>query len=161
VGQLALHEDDLEHTEMILREALEALQKIGDVNCASRAMRDLGEVARRRGDFEQSRFLLAQSLRGYESLGVENNIARTILRFSALSESLGRGKRAALLLGAADFHLGGNDSLPPSLKNEIAKLVTSIQKRLGEREFKQLFAEGAAMSLQDAVTYALEENRED
>ena len=79
-----------------------------------------------------------------------------IERFAALAESMGRGERATRLLGAADVHLGGISTLPPTYKNEIERLVTSMRKLLGAQAFEQMFAEGAAMSLQEAVAYALE-----
>jgi predicted ATPase/DNA-binding SARP family transcriptional activator len=161
LAQLALYEGDLDYAERLFREALEALQKIGDVNCASRSMRELAEVARRRDDFEQARLLLAQSLRNHEMLRGKNNIAWSIFRFAALADSLGRRERVVLLLGAADFHFGGKDNLPPTLKGEVETLMDSTQKHLDDRVFAQLFEEGAAMSLQDAVAYALEEINED
>jgi predicted ATPase/DNA-binding SARP family transcriptional activator len=156
LAQLALYGDDLKLAESLFREAHEELQKIGDEYCAARATRELAEVVRRRGDFEQARQLLDQSLRIFKKLGMEDKMAWVIVRYAALAESKGDGERAARLLGAADVHLGGSKNLPPTNKVEHEKIVSSTRKLLRDQAYDKLFAEGAAMSLQEVFNYSLE-----
>ena len=160
-AELTLQMDDLKHAEELFWEALEALQKIGDEFCVARSTTGLAGVAQRRGDFEQATQLLKQSLQSFETLGIEDSMAWVIERFAALAKSTGRGKRSAKLLGAAEIHFGGSGTLPPIQKGEHELLVASTRELLGNQAFEQLIAEGAAMSLQEAVSYALEEKRDD
>jgi predicted ATPase/DNA-binding SARP family transcriptional activator len=161
LGQLALQKDDLEEAEEIYLEALEALQKIGDDNCVASVSRGLGEVAQRKGDFDKAAQFLSQSLLLYKKLGIDDFAALLIDRFASLAVALKKRERAARLLGASkDLDGTPKQISPPQYRKERVDLTTSVKKLLGEKEFKKLFEEGAAMSLEDAVAYALEETGE-
>jgi predicted ATPase len=156
LGQLALQKDDLEHMEEIYLEALEALQKIGDENCVASALGGLGEVAQRKGDYAKAAKLLGQSLLTYEKLGLDDFVVWLIDRFAALAEATGKGERATRLLGASKVQ-GINPGLSlPHYRDERTRLTVSIQELVGDRDFEVLFEEGAAMSREDAVAYALD-----
>jgi predicted ATPase/DNA-binding SARP family transcriptional activator len=157
LGQLALQKDDREHMEEIYLEALESLQKIGDENCIASVLRGLGEVAQRKGNFTKAARLLGQSLRTYERLGLDDYIVWLIERFAALALETGKVERASKLLGASK-NLGVNQGiLPPHYKEELTELTTSAREKVGSQDFERLFEEGAAMNLQDAAAYAMEE----
>jgi tetratricopeptide (TPR) repeat protein len=161
LGQLALQKDNLEEAEEIYLEALEALQKIGDDNCVASVSRGLGEVAQRKGEFDKAAQFLRQSLRLYKMLGIDDYVALLIDRFASLSVALEKRERAARLLGASkDLEGTPKQISPPQYRKERVNLTNSIRKLLGEKEFKKLFEEGAAMSLEDAAAYALEESGE-
>jgi predicted ATPase/DNA-binding SARP family transcriptional activator len=161
LAELALYRDELTLAESLFREAYEELKKIGDENCAARAAFELAEVVKRGGDFEQARTLLDQSLRYYIKLGIEDRIALVIVRYAALAEAQGDGERAARLLGSADVHLGGGKNLAPTDKVMHEQIVSSTQKLIGDQAYDMWFAEGAALSLQEAMNYALEGNPAD
>ena len=158
LAQLAIQRNDLELAEKLSRNAFEDLQKIGDENCAAAALRDLGEIARRQGDFERSAGLLSQSVLSFERLGNEIPIALTLQRITALAKSTGKEDTTTRLLAAVDAHISEDAWQSfPIFKVEHEKLVASTQKHLGNQTFEQLWAEGAEMSLEQAVAYAIEE----
>jgi len=158
LAHLALYRNDLIQAEELFQVALEALQKIGDEGCVAGANKDLAEVMRRQGDFLQAKELLSQSLHSFENLGFEENIVWVVERFAALAHSMGNGERAARLLAVSDTYLGeGVFPLSPTFRDEHKQLVTSTRKLLGDQVYERLYAEGAAMDLQEAVVYALEE----
>ena len=158
LAQLAMQRNDLEQAEKISRNALEDLQKIGDENCSAGAMKDLGEIARRQGDFEEAASFLSQSLLSFNKLGNERPIALTLQQIAALTESSGREDTTTRLLAAVDAHISEDAWQSfPIFKVEHEKLVSSTRKQLGNQTFEQLWAEGAEMSLEQAVAYAIEE----
>jgi predicted ATPase/DNA-binding SARP family transcriptional activator len=157
LAQLALVKDELKKAEMLFHNAIEAFQKIGDENCAAVAKRDLAEVKLRQGDFGQSAHLLSESLRSYESLASADRKVLVIERFASLAVAMGLGERAARLLAVSKSHFGEGDSqLPPVCRDQHSKLVVSTRKILGDEAYEKFFAEGAEMSLQEAIDYALE-----
>jgi predicted ATPase/DNA-binding SARP family transcriptional activator len=156
LGQLALQKDDREHMEEIYLEALEALQKIGDEFCVASVLRGLGEVAQRKGNFTKAARLLGQGLRTYEKLGLDDFVVWMIERFAALAEATGKGEKASRLLGASRGLSINTVIFPLQYKEELTRLTASIRELVGDQDFDRLFEEGAAMSLQDAVAYALE-----
>ena len=154
---MLLHEGKIEQAGVLFEEALEALKKIGDESCAAGATGNLADVAQRKGEFEQAALLLRQSLVSFEKLGNEDAVAGTVERFALLAAATGDEERAARLLGAAETQLGGTETLSTAFKGERQKLVASLQNSFGDQSFKRFYAEGAAMSLQEAVAYATEE----
>jgi predicted ATPase/DNA-binding SARP family transcriptional activator len=162
LGQLALQKDDRELMETINLEALEALQKIGDENCTAFVLRCLSEVSQRKGDYAKSSELLGQSLQIYQKLGQADKIAFLLDRFAALAATAGKKERAAKLLGVSS-HLEGERGMlyPAQYKDERKELTNSLREMLGEKDFETLFQEGASMSLEDAVSYALQNTAED
>jgi len=161
LAQLALKSDDLQHAEELFRESLEVFQKIGDDSCTARTMVFLAEVGQRKGDHEQAEEFLNQALRRFVKLGNEDSIVWAFERFAALAELTGRLEMATRLLAAADAQHGRGDiPLSPTRRGDYEDVVTSVRKLLGDQAFELLWAEGAAMSLQEAVAYALEESRQ-
>jgi predicted ATPase/DNA-binding SARP family transcriptional activator len=162
LGQLAFQKDDREQMETINLEALEALQKIGDENCTASVLRCLGEVSQRKGDYAKASELLGQSLHIYQKLGLADNIVFLLDRFAALGAASGKKARAVQLLGASS-HLEGERGMlyPVQYKDERKDLTNSLREMLGEGDFEKLFQEGASMSLEDAVSYALRNTTEE
>jgi len=157
LAKLAIQRNDLELAEKISRNALEDLQKIGDENCAANALRDLGEIARRQGDFGGAAGLLSQSLLSFEKLGNDIPIAITLQRVATLAESIEREDITTRLLAAVEAHISEDAWQSfPILIVEHEELIASTQKQLGNQTFEQLWAEGAEMSLEQAVAYAIE-----
>jgi hypothetical protein len=68
-------------------------------------------------------------------------------------------RRAARLLGAADALLeaSGIANAPTVHRVEIERNVAALRARLDETAFAAAWAEGRAMSLEQASAYALEE----
>jgi tetratricopeptide (TPR) repeat protein len=161
LAHLALYREDLKLAESLFRESLEELQKIGDENCAAKATLELAEVVKRRGDFDQARKFLDQSLRQLKKLGLEDRIALVIVRYAALAESMGNGEKAARLLGSSDVHLGCGENLAPTDKVTHEQIVSSTRKLIGDQAYDKWFAEGAALSLQEACNYASEDSPTD
>jgi tetratricopeptide (TPR) repeat protein len=162
LGQLAFQKDDREKMETINLEALEALQKIGDENCTAFVLRCLGEVSQRKRDYAKALELLGRSLHIYQKMGQTDKIGFVLDRFASLAAAAGKKERAAKLLGGSS-HLEGERGMlyPAQYKDERKYLTKSLREILGERDFEKLFQEGASMSLEDAVSYALRNTAEE
>jgi tetratricopeptide (TPR) repeat protein len=161
LGQLALQKDDRENMETINLEALEALQKIGDENCTASVLRCLGEVSQRKGDYAKASELLGQSVLIYQKLGLDDSTVFLLDRFAAHAAASGEKERAAKLLGvSSQLERERGYFLPSKYKNQRRDLTNSLRAMLGGSDFEKLFQEGASMSLEDAVSYALRDAAE-
>jgi len=158
LGMIALEMEHYQKADENLRDALEILQRIGDENCSFRTMRDLARIAQRNGDYDQAADFLRKNLLGFTKLGRPIQVVVSFARFAELAVIVGNNKRAARLLGAA---MGASPSaqtrVPPLLRDEIEGQVVSLRKVMDDEVFDSVFAEGAAMSLEEATAYALEE----
>ena len=141
-------------------EALEALQKIGDENCVASVLRGLGEVAQRKGEYKKAASRLRQSLRIHEKLGLDDLVIGLVERFAALALAMGNGERAARLLGASKSQNVNPVLFPTFYRVQRENLTAAIRENLGDQDFDKLFDEGTAMSIQEAIAYAMEETNE-
>ncbi len=158
LGMVALELEQYQEADEHLQGALEILQRIGDENCASRALGRLARVAQHDGDYDQAAEFLRGSLLGFTKLYRENEMAICLARFAALAEIAGDNKRAARLLGAAlALRPGSKTEVPPHLRDEFERQVAAMREVMGDEIFERAYAEGAAMSLEEATAYALEE----
>jgi len=158
LAKIKLKQHDEKQAEVMFLNAIEALQKIGDDHCSATAQRDLAQVKHQQGNFNQSFDLLTKSLLTYVDLEFDEGKLWTIEQFAALAIAMGLGDRAARLLAIGSGHLGeSNVPLAPAFLEEHNKLVEAARELVGDHLYDRFFAEGAAMSLQEAIAYALEE----
>jgi len=84
--------------------------------------------------------------------------AWTVSELAGPEHGLGHSERGAVLIGAADDALRvlGSRRHPGDLP-EYHRVVAGIRAALGDERFERLYAEGARLSLEDAVALALDE----
>ena len=69
-----------------------------------------------------------------------------------------RGRRAAILVGATDALLAATNTRLWMMQRRIyEQATTAARTQLGEQQFEAARREGSAMSVQQAVAYAVEE----
>jgi hypothetical protein len=92
-------------------------------------------------------------------LQLEHAIAIALAMVVGPIGASGNPRLAARLLGASDAQLeimGASIQLQD--KCEIDRYKNAIREQLGEAEFNKAWSEGRAMSLEEAVACALDEN---
>ncbi|WP_433336841.1 ATP-binding protein [Spirillospora sp. CA-294931] len=136
-------------------EALPVLEEIGARPDLARALAGLGRVALERDDLREARASLTASLRLSRSTGVRIDVARALETFAELVCREDDPRRAVVLAAAASAvrdatgrHSGTGARMERTLK--------PIRRRLGDPAVAQLWGEGRATSLDDAVTFALD-----
>ncbi len=126
---------------------------------AVNARSGLAHIARQVGDFEEAEAQYRQTIVGWQELGHLSAVAHQIECFAYIAIERGQYGRAARLLGAAGNarqQLNAVSEAP----NEIAELEQAMKRlaeELGEGERDKALASGRLMSLDEAVTAALEE----
>ncbi len=121
------------------------------------ALQLLGKVACDRGDFPQARDLLAQSLAFREKMG-EWSVPYNLEGLAVVAGAQGQAGRAARLFGAAEairevIHWPlTSDNLP-----EYHRHVAAVREQLDAEVFAAAWAEGRAMTIEQAVAFALED----
>ncbi len=155
-GELARVQGDYDAALAAYEEGRELAEASGDQTHLSIFLANLSYMAEHRGEYNEARRL------ALEALWLSWNLGRRIMATWSLSElagpelALGRPERAAILVGAADHALKvmGATRHPGDIP-EHARVVEGLHSALGPTEFRRLHAEGARLSLQEAVTLAL------
>ena len=139
-------------------EGLDLSDAAGDEDYVSVFLANLSYLADHRGDYEEARRLDRDALRICWSHGRRLMAAWTVSELAGPEHGLGRSERGAVLIGAADDALRvlGSRRHPGDLP-EYHRVVAGIRAALGDERFERLYAEGARLSLEDAVALALDE----
>jgi tetratricopeptide (TPR) repeat protein len=119
----------------------------------------LGEMAEEQGQHGRARKRHAMSLRIRRALGNKRGIAESLAGLAGVAAGMGQHERAARLFGAAAaLRATIGAPLPPCDHEEQARRVATVRAGLGEGAFAGAWARGEAMTLKQAVNYALETN---
>src|SRR3712207_5323590 len=118
----------------------------------ARAMLNLSDVRLHTRELDEARDLLEQSLKMFEQLGMRWDIAYVIENLGGVAAYGGRPKDAARLIGAADRareELG--TPLPEGEKVAYNRYLAAAREALGDAAFAAAWAEGRAMTLEEAA----------
>jgi predicted ATPase/class 3 adenylate cyclase len=118
----------------------------------------LGGLERSAGRTEMAERHLGEALAMAREARDPQHLAGALTHLALVANERGRYERAARLIGGADRRKDEGASAPPA---EIARRMgdpeVEARKALGDQAFEALRAEGYAMTLEEAVAYALEE----
>jgi non-specific serine/threonine protein kinase len=118
-------------------------------------------VAYERGEYARAAALLAESLRLVSDLGARDLLAHLLEGLAWVGMALGQPGRAARLGGAAKAVRGAlHMPLVDADRGEHERVVATMRAALGEEGFAAAWAEGHTLSLEEAVTLALEGHEE-
>jgi predicted ATPase/DNA-binding SARP family transcriptional activator/DNA-binding CsgD family transcriptional regulator len=160
MGYTELAWDNHERSTELIEEALVLGRKIGNRFMETDCLAILGTAAALRGDPQHAKSLLQESLVFYLELGLKANVAESLERLAETAGALGEDVRAARLWGAAETMretFGISWTLAERMLHEPR--LRAARTQLGEAAWKAAFAEGEAMGLEEAVEYALSEER--
>lgn len=151
---------DWEEAEALHEEALALFREVGDTWGMTTCFVNLGLMAAVRGDCEWAAALLRDIMRLSREQGYKLAEMYAFFGLACVAASEGRTARAARLWGISEtVREQAGLRLPPSARSALAyedRLVEACA-RLGEEAFKGTWAEGKAMTTEQAVEYALSE----
>jgi predicted ATPase/DNA-binding SARP family transcriptional activator/uncharacterized protein HemY len=146
LGVLAQEEGDLTRGRGLLEESVAMRREMGDRNSTAHSLLGLGQVLLRQGDHGGALAALRESLSLFRALGNRLGAAYTLEAFAALAAAQGKGEHAARLSGAA-----------AALRAVVANSRSPADHTYEEGEFAAAWAQGRAMTLEEAIRVALEE----
>jgi predicted ATPase/DNA-binding XRE family transcriptional regulator len=149
------HHDTVRATALY-QESLSLSQAIRDRGHLAYVQTMCGHVARVQGDCEIARARYMESLALVRDWGARDILfAECCAGLAGLAAAWGEPERAARLLGAAYARLSRGVKPPLSSPAEFDQDVSAVRALLGEAAFETAWAEGQAMSHDQAVAYAL------
>jgi tetratricopeptide (TPR) repeat protein len=155
-GAEFLLQGDHERGAMLNQEAERLLRERGNRGSLQYALDNLGWAALMRGDQQQAKSLHEESLELSRELG-DKLVAAESLEGLACSAARGEQERVARLFGAAEAlreSVGYNQA--PRERALRQPFLDAARSRLEEATWEAAWAEGRAMTFEDAIAYALE-----
>ncbi len=116
---------------------------------------NLGYVALHRRQLEVAERRFTDSIKLFLGLGSNLFASDILVGFGAVAAARGHFERAARLQATASaVHESANTDFEPSEQQEFDRTLSSTCAALDEETFSSRWAEGSAISLQQAVDYA-------
>lgn len=161
-GETAMLMGDHDSARRMLEKSLSMATEMRDMWRVARCLGTLGDLANRRGDVDVARRLQLQALRLRRDIGEKAGIAESIEALARAAVERGEAARAARLLGSADRlreAIGAPVLLCRAEEREV--FVGRIRAALAPADFAAAWTEGRAMTVEKAVSFALEQDDEE
>jgi tetratricopeptide (TPR) repeat protein len=151
---------DYPRSEALYQETLALRREVGDMVGVAAALIGLAIVVYKVGAYKRAETLLYEGLRVSRDTGFKQIEFEGLKITAWVTLALGQPQRAAQLAGAAAAlaEASGAPLLPDLLPDHDQALAT-MQAALGEKGFAAAWAEGRALSLDQAVNLALADRR--
>lgn len=158
LGSVAWVQGDLDLAAKRYEESLAIGQEMKGQYTVAYSLNGLGRVAFSRGDYDTAHALYTQALEMFRTTGNQWNITYSLEGLAALAVAQGEMRRAARLLGATEtFYAHLRFLLSPLERSQHEHDLSATRVALGQEAFSALRAEGRAMTIKQAVAYALDD----
>ena len=138
-------------------ESLALYRGLRDRNGLAFVLQNLGRVMYLQGDYARARSTFEESVRLWSDIGSRTQALRSLEGLAGVIGAQGWPDCAVRLLVATEtLNASIGRALSPAEQAVFVHLLSSARAQLNETELATAYAEGRAMSFEQAVTYALE-----
>ncbi len=157
LGRTALCQGDCARATAQIEESMALCQELGDRDGVAECLARLGGVSAAQGDAERATALYRESLSLYQQVGDKPGVAECLKELAKVAQMLAQPVHAARLFGAAEaLRQALNSFLLPDERVCYERSVAEARAQLDEATFAAAWAEGRAMTLEQAVIFALD-----
>jgi len=156
LGNVAHDRGDFGCAVSLLEESLILCHEMGSARGAARALTNMGEVARDRGDHGRAEDLYRESLTLLQDIGDKVLIAACLEGMAAVASEREQPERTVRLSAAtAALRAAIGAPLPPAEQTLHDRTVAGARAALGAVPCAEAWANGQALSLEQAIAMAL------
>ncbi len=158
LGDVARLQGDAAHATALYEQSVALSREVGDNEIVASCLMNLGAVAVAQGEPARATALYQESLLLHRTMGSIEHVGESLEGLAGAVGGLAQPQRAARLFGAASTArtvLG--TPRPPAEGAAYDRHVAAVRVALGEEEFARAWAEGQAMTLEQAIAYAIED----
>ncbi|HVF10378.1 MAG TPA: tetratricopeptide repeat protein [Abditibacteriaceae bacterium] len=160
LGELAFAHGDYEAARALNEEHLLLGREMESSEEVLRALWRLAKVSRQEGHYPEARCLFGQAMLTARDSGNKMYLHHLLVDFAQLAAAQRQWQRAACLSGSVDAL---RQAAPLWQPYQVAhdSNIAATRAALGEETFESLFAQGRAMTSEQAVQYALQDASDD
>ena len=119
----------------------------------------MGYVELRAGNFAEARQIFNETARNFQKDGSKSGVMYVLEGVSSLYVAIGKPDHATRLLGWADATRQEIGAARPILEQaDVDRDIAAVVANIGKDAFDEAYDKGSAMTLDEAVAYALEES---
>jgi predicted ATPase/class 3 adenylate cyclase len=161
LGGLTLVQGNFERAASLLEEGVMLGRELGDKWLLAVSISTVGTVEMLRENPRYARTLLEESLNLAEELGDKSLTVQNLLELAGAAGARGQALRAARLFGATDESCQALAAyFVPFERERQNSLRAAARAELSEGAWEEAWAQGRAMTMDDAVSYALQDDHD-
>ena len=156
LADIARCQGHLEESTELSQESLSVFKELGDASGVAWSLQNLGYAVQYGGDYERATAYFREALALRMEQDSKEGVLLCLAGLAEVAIGLGDKERAATLFGAADGLLGALGlRISPADLAIYERDKGSTRAAVGEEEFARLAGGGGALSMEEAVLYAL------
>jgi tetratricopeptide (TPR) repeat protein len=158
LAAIARCEGDFDTARSLYEESLGAWRDLGRAERPFPTLLGLGDLSWEAGDLTAADAFYQEALTPQRRVPIKACLAECLEGLAGVAAGQGSWEKAARLLGAAEALRDSSGAvILPHRRPAVERLLAEVRAALGEQEFAAAWAEGRAMSIEDAIRYALQE----
>jgi predicted ATPase/class 3 adenylate cyclase len=159
MGDMARMRGDYDQANTLYTESLHLYRKLGVKRDVPASLHNLGLVALATGDTLKAKGFFKESLTLHQELGNKHGTAQCLVGLAGVAAAMQQPVRAARLLGVSTgLREVLGDTRRPAERATYDRYAAEARTQLDEENWRAALDEGQAMSLEEAVEYALAES---
>jgi predicted ATPase/DNA-binding SARP family transcriptional activator len=159
LGDIYVVRNNEAHAREVYEEGIKLLRETNNSNNLAYSVRRFGYLALKEADYKRANVLFRESLIRNQELGHQIGITAAIAGLAELAQAVGKFSRAAQLCGIIEGRLAVL-SLPLYITDQVEfnRGISVLRSRLDEKTYAKFWTKGKAMSLDEAIAFALGES---
>ena len=158
LARTAYYEGDPPRSRSLAEDGLRIARQVGWAHGIAGASLWLGRLSLAEGDLPGAQGLLTEALKGLYRFGDRRHAAACVEALAGLCVRQRQPARGVRLLAATSALREALDAPPPHIdRPQNEQTASAARDALGDRAFAQAWAEGCALTWEEAVAYALEQ----
>jgi predicted ATPase/class 3 adenylate cyclase/Tfp pilus assembly protein PilF len=158
LGMVAYSQGDLGRATQLTEEGVALFRELGARGDVAIGLYNLGWVALLQDDLGRAAELYRESLSLSWETGLNPLVQMALEGFACVAGAKGEAQRAARLWGAAQaLHEAKGILRDTDFLAEANTRISAVRSGMGEKAWEEAWCKGRAMTLDEAVSYALEE----
>ena len=131
--------------------------EFGDKHRINMIQSELAHIERETGQYQQAIPMYRETILEWQRLGHRAAIAHQLECFAFIAKAQEQPERAAKLFGTAEaLREKINIAMTPQERTEYYREIADLRANMDEKSFVSLWAEGRAMTMEQAFEFALE-----
>lgn len=141
----------------LLETGLPLFVEMGDRHRVNMVRSELAHLERREGYFVQAKSLYRETILEWQKLGHRSAVVHQLECFAMIARGQAENERAARLFGAAEsLRETINTPMRPNERVEYDRQVSDLRSSMDHAAFTSAWAEGRAMTMEQAIALATE-----
>jgi len=159
LGDIYVVRNNEVHAREVYEEGIKLLRETNNSNNLAYAVRRFGYLALKEADYKRANVLFRESLIRNQELGHQIGIAGAMTGLAKLALEVGNLSRAAQLYGIIEDRLAAL-ALPLYITDQVEfnHGMSMLHTRLDEKTYAKFWTKGKALSLDEAIAFALGES---